>query len=395
MAELRTKVRVRAEGLGITGKALITFFMLVYDTRRGEGQGALALLAFAGGQLTYGVIVLLTYLTFYGAGYLQSRTFRTKGWHTFDSELLRLALTMTYQSVVKLLLTEGDKVILSWFSPLQDQGGYAIAVNYGSLIARIVFQPVEETSRIYFSKVLSSTPSKLVTGAPDDANLRQAATVLISLLSVQCSMSVVLIIFGTAYMPIALPILLPPQYLSTSAPKVLSAWVWYIPVLAFNGVLEAFFSSVATPRDLNKHSRWMAGFSVIYISATITLYALQLGDVSLVYANILNLSLRITYSAYFISSFFAKHNALGVLTWSRALPSWPVILASCLSAAFAWKSARRLEVLEVVKDGGRTNLLNLPIVIHVMLGGTMGLACLIVWWLSSGRYLSIPSHMKE
>lgn len=38
---------------------------------------------------------------------------------------------MTYQSVVKLLLTEGDKVILSWFSPLQDQGGYAIAVNYG------------------------------------------------------------------------------------------------------------------------------------------------------------------------------------------------------------------------------------------------------------------------
>lgn len=78
MAELRTKVRVRAEGLGITGKALITFFMLVYDTRRGEGQGALALLAFAGGQLTYGVIVLLTYLTFYGAGYLQSRTFRTK-----------------------------------------------------------------------------------------------------------------------------------------------------------------------------------------------------------------------------------------------------------------------------------------------------------------------------
>lgn len=60
-----------------------------------------------------------------------SDDFDYRGWHTFDSELLRLALTMTYQSVVKLLLTEGDKVILSWFSPLQDQGGYAIAVNYG------------------------------------------------------------------------------------------------------------------------------------------------------------------------------------------------------------------------------------------------------------------------
>lgn len=40
---------------------------------------------------------------------------------------------MTGQSVVKHVLTEGDKFILSWFSPLQDQGGYALAVNYGAL----------------------------------------------------------------------------------------------------------------------------------------------------------------------------------------------------------------------------------------------------------------------
>lgn len=41
---------------------------------------------------------------------------------------------MTLQSLVKHFLTEGDKMVLSWFSPLQDQGGYAIAVNYGPLI---------------------------------------------------------------------------------------------------------------------------------------------------------------------------------------------------------------------------------------------------------------------
>ena len=114
---------------------------------------------------------------------------------------------------------------------------------------------MEETSRIYFSKVLSNPSSKLATAVPNDGNLHQAATALISLLSVQSSMSVVLLVFGTAYMPIALPILLPQQYLSTSAPKVLAAWVWYIPVLAFNGVLEAFMSSVASPRDLNNQSR--------------------------------------------------------------------------------------------------------------------------------------------
>ena len=48
-----------------------------------------------------------------------------------DKDTLYLSFTMTYQSLVKHFLTEGDKVILSWFSPLQDQGGYALAVNYG------------------------------------------------------------------------------------------------------------------------------------------------------------------------------------------------------------------------------------------------------------------------
>jgi len=69
--------------------------------------------------------------------------------------------------------------------------------------------------------------------------------------------SVLLLVFGTAYLPILLPFLLPKQYLATSAPSVLTAWVWYIPVLALNGGLEAFLSSVATPRDLNAQSRFV------------------------------------------------------------------------------------------------------------------------------------------
>jgi hypothetical protein len=38
---------------------------------------------------------------------------------------------MTAQSVVKHFLTEGDKLLISRLSPLADQGGYAIASNYG------------------------------------------------------------------------------------------------------------------------------------------------------------------------------------------------------------------------------------------------------------------------
>jgi hypothetical protein len=50
----------------------------------------------------------------------------------FDPELLHLSGAMTAQSVVKHLLTEGDKLLISRLSPLADQGGFAIASNYGA-----------------------------------------------------------------------------------------------------------------------------------------------------------------------------------------------------------------------------------------------------------------------
>ena len=56
----------------------------------------------------------------------------------FDPELLHLSGAMTAQSVVKHFLTEGDKLLISRLSPLADQGGYAIASNYGVSRSRIV-----------------------------------------------------------------------------------------------------------------------------------------------------------------------------------------------------------------------------------------------------------------
>lgn len=67
--------------------------------------------------------------------------------------------------------------------------------------------------------------------------------------------SLFVLIFGTNYITLLLNVLLPPQYLNTSAPRVLEAWIWYIPVLAVNGGLEAFIASVALTKDVNKQSR--------------------------------------------------------------------------------------------------------------------------------------------
>ena len=65
MSEFRTDVRVKAEGLGITGKTVVTFLVLYYDSKQGT-NGDLALLAFALGQLSYSICVLLNYINIYG-----------------------------------------------------------------------------------------------------------------------------------------------------------------------------------------------------------------------------------------------------------------------------------------------------------------------------------------
>ncbi|KAF8966965.1 Rft protein-domain-containing protein [Flammula alnicola] len=395
MVELKTGVRVRSEGLGITSKSITTFLILLYDSKKGRGD--LALVAFAFGQLMYSLVMFATYIVYLGAGYMRPKLPSAAGNTVLayiDQEALHLSFTMTLQSLVKHFLTEGDKMILSWFSPLRDQGGYAIAVNYGSLIARIVFQPIEETLRVFFSRILGGG-AKEKESEEQKTSLRQSAETLRSLLSIQTSMSVILLVFGSAYLPILLPLLLPAQYLSTSAPSVLAAWVWYIPVLAINGGLEAFLSSVATPQDLNQQSRWMIGFSVIYIASAIFLYRAGLGDASLVYANIVNLSVRIAYCLHFVTRFFSRSKPSQRFRWQDSLPSWGLCVVTALSFLLLRFSETRLSAIAIATRRGRAALLDPSVIIHVGVGVVLTLICLLTWWQTSGRYLNLSLRRNK
>lgn len=121
---------------------------------------------------------------------------------------------------------------------------------------------------MYFSKLLSpgaKASSAQTPGKIDRTSLLQATDALTSLLAVQSSLSIILLVFGPLYIELALQLLLPSHYLYTSAPRVLSAWIWYIPVLAINGGLEAFVSSAATPKDVNRQSRY-----VVYLGILVT-----------------------------------------------------------------------------------------------------------------------------
>ncbi|KAJ2984746.1 hypothetical protein NUW54_g10397 [Trametes sanguinea] len=145
--ELRFHVRVRAEGTAVMLKTVVTFLVLISMSEEW------ALLAFALGQAAYGLAMLVSFaiacsgsLDFRPKRVSVAAQTRTESL-LFEPALFSLTIAMTGQSLIKHFLTEGDKFLVSRLSPLADQGGYAVAANYGSLIARIVFQPIEETAR--------------------------------------------------------------------------------------------------------------------------------------------------------------------------------------------------------------------------------------------------------
>ena len=135
----------------------------------------------------------------------------------------------------------------------------------------------------------------------------------------------------------------------------------------------------------------MAAFSVIYISAAISLYALDFGDISLVYASIINLSARIVYSLNFISSYFRFHQTGNLLAWKKSMPSLQLILFSLLSTFIIKYHAHKRDISSIVSARGRIALLNIPVMMHVGLGCLLALICIFTWWISSGRFL-IPAR---
>ena len=73
---------------------------------------------------------------------------------TLPTDSSKVLLLFFRQSLLKQLLTEGERYILSFSSiSMHDQGVFDIVNNLGSLFARFLFQPLEEGFYLYFSRV--------------------------------------------------------------------------------------------------------------------------------------------------------------------------------------------------------------------------------------------------
>ena len=243
------------------------------------------------------------------------------------SAALTLALNFYAQAGLKHVLTQGDALLTTLFTSLSSQGIYALASSYGSLLARLVFQPIEESSRGGFGRLVSTKPTQ--------KDLEAARSFLVTLLHAYALLSIMIVTVGPTLAPLLLRYVAGRAWAQTEAPEVLAQYCFYIPFLAFNGVLEAFVSAVATPEQLHRQSAWMLAFSAGFAGAGfLFLKVYDWGAAGLVAANAVSMATRILWSRSLVSQFFAERRM--ALSWHQILPGPFVFTSSVGTMAMLW-----------------------------------------------------------
>ncbi|CAI2162383.1 14443_t:CDS:2 [Funneliformis geosporum] len=327
-------LRVRCEMIGVVVRCVITLTMTLMGIPKNneKGKNAYGILAFAVAQFAFMSVLLLGYVGYFISNWdiqlLKPRKLIDERQRVFwfDEHLFGLAKTFTKQSLLKHVLTEGDKMLISWLSEPVDQGIYAFVKKVfklfylclGSLIVRILFQPLEETGRTLFSKLLTSVDNPNVIDDNVEKRESKAAArkialttslqVLIIMMKFHLLLGLLFIGLATNYTGTLIDLLVGPVWSKSLAPFALSFYCIYVPIMGINGITEAFVVAVATEETLSALNYWLITFSAGFVgTGIIFMKGLSAGAVGLIAANMFNLSTRILWSWNYIKSYYLKN----------------------------------------------------------------------------------------
>ncbi|EFN78179.1 protein RFT1 homolog isoform X1 [Harpegnathos saltator] len=244
-----------------------------------------------------------------------------------DRKLTVLTWSFFRQGILKQILTEGERLIMTIMPVLTftEQGIYEVVNNLGSLAARFIFRPIEESGYFYFTQMIRRDK------AISDQNLvkiQESVNVLTHLCSIVMSIGLIVSVFGQSYsstllwlyggskLTLPLPILL------------LRVHCLAVLLLGINGVTECYTNATADSATINKSNLIMVYESIAFLGASY-LFATWFGPVGFILGNCVNMSLRIVHSALFIN----KRYQDTIYRPLRGLVPKPMFSASLLVAA--------------------------------------------------------------
>ncbi|XP_031612951.2 protein RFT1 homolog [Oreochromis aureus] len=329
-AHMFVRLKVVAESLAMIAKCSITVVLVVFSREWG-------LYIFSAAHLVYTGILGLCYAVYFihflGSKEAARNSFplrrvkdllprRQYGEPLVDRNLARLTWSFFKQSFLKQILTEGERYVMTFLNVLSfgDQGVYDIVNNLGSMVARFIFLPIEESFYIFFAKVLERGRD---VKSQKQEEVAIVAEVLECLLKLVLVIGLIITVFGYAYSHLALDIYGGSLLSSGSGPSLLQCYSCYVLLLAVNGVTECFVFAVMSQEEVDKYNFIMLALSVsfLFLSYVLTGWA---GSVGFILANCLNMGLRILHSLLYIHQYFqlSRWKPLRGL-----LPSPPILLA--------------------------------------------------------------------
>ncbi|EPQ10210.1 Protein RFT1 like protein [Myotis brandtii] len=327
-AHMFVKLKVIAESLSVILKSGLTAFLVLWVPHWG-------LYIFSLAQVFYTAVLVLCYVTYFKKllGFPKStkqQTLPVSRMTDLLPSILRsrafvnwteAKLTWSFfkQSFLKQILTEGERYVMTFLNVLNfgDQGVYDIVNNLGSLVARLIFQPIEESFYIFFAKVLEREKDATLQKQEDVA---VAATVLESLLKLALLTGLTITVFGFAYSQLALDIYGGAMLSSGSGPVLLRTYSLYVLLLAINGVTECFTFAAMSKEQVDRYNLTMLALSssFLVLSYLLTRWC---GSVGFILANCFNMGIRITQSLWFIHRYYREspHRPLAGLQLSPVL----------------------------------------------------------------------------
>ncbi|KYN21856.1 Protein RFT1 like protein [Trachymyrmex cornetzi] len=247
----------------------------------------------------------------------------------FDTKLTNLTWSFFRQGILKQILTEGERLIMTIMPVLTftEQGVYEIVNNMGSLAARFIFRPIEDSGYFYFTQMVKR--DKTISDQ-NPVKVQESVNVLTHLCSVVTYIGLIVLVFGQSYSSLLLWLYGGSKLILPLPVLLLRAHCLAVLLLGINGVTECYTNATADNATINKSNLIMVYQSITFLGASY-LFATWFGPVGFVLGNCVNMSLRIIHSVIFIN----KRHQDTVHRPLRGLVPKPMFSTCLLVAAFA------------------------------------------------------------
>ncbi|KAL3984936.1 Rft family protein [Acanthocheilonema viteae] len=237
----------------------------------------------------------------------------------FSKENRSLLGAFLIHSIFKQVITNGTGYVLAFtnFFSLSDQAVFDAVDKLGSLVARIIFAPLEHSAYLYFSTCLRRAASAKHRIEND---MKKGINAMNGLLHIVIVIGTVIFVFAIPYSPLAVKIYGGALLINNAGANILRFYCFYIIVIAINGITECFAMATMNEEELLAHGWYLFLSSPIQLFLS-SLLSYVVGAYGLILANIISMLMRIAYSWRHIRRFSCDQ-----ISFLKALPNFSTIL---------------------------------------------------------------------